>query len=114
MLVQGQQIRCVILGEMHGHRDSIAKQTALIEVMRPQYVLHECAENWIYDPNKGGYYLPRGRKAADNDGPLGGVDKPLVEQANRLGHPVIGIDLGVNELDLVYQRLAKEQPDKFF
>lgn len=111
VVVCGRDIRCVVLGESHDNKQYIAKQAELIELVRPELVLHEFGAAHIYDPQARRYCWQPQRKA--DHGPVKGFPTPLIEQADRLGHKIVGIDLTFIELHIAHCRLAHVQPDKF-
>ncbi len=115
VVVCGKRIRCLIVGELHYRPEHISKQLELIELVKPEFVLHEFGPAWIYDPQGGGYRLQSQRSirdGIDNDS-LERFPELLTQQAERLNHKIVGIDLTTAELDIALWRLTKERPDEF-
>jgi len=118
IVIRGSKIRSVILGEIHGNQEHLAKQAELIEILRPQIVLHEMGHGLIYEQRTGGYSWNSRRKISRDDrfffNSMGrGFPSLLIQQADKLGRKIIGIDFTMLELDLAWRNLAILYPRRF-
>lgn len=104
----GRSIRCVVFGESHYCELQMARQAELIELVRPEVLLHEFGNPaMVYDPT-----IP-GSKAYLRASRLVVFPGPLITQAAALGHRIAGIDLSLGEIALAHYRLALQDPKRF-
>lgn len=104
----GRSIRCVVFGESHYCELQMARQAELIELVRPEVLLHEFGNPaMVYDPARPGSraYLRASRRVV--------FPAPLIEQASRLGHRIVGIDLSLQEISIAHYHLALDHPEDF-
>jgi hypothetical protein len=105
----------IILGEAHTDREARKKQLELIELVHPQFVLHEFLSGWIYDPVSKLFKKQSGRtfdEFIDNDlVETASRDlSDLIEQSEKLGYKVVGDDLTFAEQDAVIEQLYDKDP----
>lgn len=113
----GQNIALILAGEEHHNPLDVKLQSALIEAVKPEFVLHEFLSGWIYDPNTNEVRLQENRRAytdpeQENLG-LKSVDKPVLEAAKKVGATIVGCDITFFELDMLERKIAKENPDRY-
>lgn len=116
VIVCGRRVRCVVMGETHYVSENISMQSSLIELIRPEVVLHEAGNGWLYDPQGCGYSLQPGRAIQTGIDDCGTSDlfpTRLIEQAHLLNHKLVGIDMTITETEQAYHQLAIERPKEF-
>ena len=112
----GQSPTVVVLGEEHTGKDQHQKQLELIEIIKPEYVLHELANGAVYDPKVGAWSRQRGRKFNFNDlPPVESVEVPTeyTIAADKVGFKIVGCELTLAEMADVEKRLAQQHPETF-
>lgn len=113
----GENIALILAGEEHHNPQDIKLQSALIEAVKPEFVLHEFLSGWIYNPNTKEVRLQDNRRAytdpdEENLG-LESVDKPVLDAAKKVGATIVGCDITFFELDMLERKIARENPDKY-
>lgn len=111
--IYGSDIRVVIFGERHTKPQQRQKQLEFISLIKPEYILHEFATGWMYDPKTRRFRLQKNR--FENEG----INEPwnldaFVNLANQLNFSLIGCDITDLELDYAYKELAKSESDKYY
>lgn len=107
----GDNFSVVIIGELHGRPDLQEQQVNLIKSIRPDYVLHEFLQGWIYNPETQEFSKQEGRKVRDEDG--NEIPEAIIAAANEAGFKVIGCDLTNIETSLVIDKVYKRNPGKY-
>ena len=111
----GKDVSVLILGETHSREGEIRKQIELIKKVRPDFVLHEFLNGWIYDPETRGYKQQEGREFSEADDMESSHDCPkeLIDLANQMGFQIIGCDLTDGELDKIGRSLVARDSEKY-
>lgn len=108
----GDNPSIVILGEHHGVQGNRQQQESIIELVGPEYLLHELFDGKIYNP------------ATKELGYLSGVAvdpkvekltprshyEELIGMAEKHGCILVGMDLSFAELELIRDRISDEHP----
>ena len=113
----GQRFSVVMLGETHNNAETQQKQIELIRIIRPEFVLHEFAFTWMYDP-KTKIFKPQSGKLHDQGPDMSDKEfkrdlARLTIEADALNFKIIGCDLSQEELIKFEQRLAQDYPKKY-
>lgn len=110
----GNEFSVVMLGETHNVEEEQTKQLELIEVVKPQYVLHEFLTGWIYNPTTRTFEKQNNRTFDDRDQPpINELPPSFISSANRLGFEIVGCDLTQGELTPIEKDLAQNNPERY-
>lgn len=107
----GSVIRTVLVGEAHYEKDLQQKQLELIRLLKPEVIVHEFLEGWMYDPAAHGFRRLPYRTFAD--GETYETDKMpshILDLSDELQIPVIGGDLTETEYLFAAQIIAFRDP----
>ncbi|OGZ63214.1 MAG: hypothetical protein A2639_02035 [Candidatus Staskawiczbacteria bacterium RIFCSPHIGHO2_01_FULL_34_27] len=114
----GDNISVVVLGEKHTNTEFTEKQLELINIIKPEYVLSEFWNGWIYNPKTQKFEQQNDRVFDKNyDFKRVGMklinlppeDIKLILAANKISFKIVGCDLTMGEL----KEIAKQFPDKY-
>lgn len=116
--VTGTNFRVLLLGESPHKSEMFRKQIELIKLVKPNFVLHEFATIWYYDPNKDRdrWFPQNNRIVGENDDydDLSGRDlDDLKVLASMQRFSIVGCDLGFEEQKRAWLEIAKANPTKY-
>jgi|GEM_PF-1906035 len=107
----GKDPSVVLIGEEHHRPDLISKQLELIEMLDPEFVLHEFGSGWIHDPAKETTERQPGRKWDAVENPEESqVPREFIDHSNRMGYTIVGCDLTATEFALAELDIARLNP----
>jgi len=111
----GEDLKAIILGEIHEVREIIRKQLKLIAQIKPDFVLHEFGAAWVYDPKNKQFKPQIGRQFNIVDRLRGPDSFPggLISLSHNYGFKIVGCDLSDGELTNAEKRFALQNPQKY-
>lgn len=120
ILESGEGYSLVMLGESHFESKHQEKEVELIYAVKPQFILHEFADGYKYNPKTRLFEKQRGRKFSDLDDPPTisdsahyGFPIQIIQASEDLQIPIIGCDLTETELTGVMRNVALSNPQDY-
>lgn len=110
----GTNYSVFLMGEQHGDESQEKKPIELIDLIRPEYVLHEITRAWIYDPTERKYKPRDNRRFYEYELEDDAIpSQELINASNRLGFKLIGCDLTDVEINDIEKEIARKNPDVY-
>jgi len=111
----GHRVDVLIFSEAHSYPEHQIKQLQLINIVKPEYVLHESLGGWIYEPLREIYVKQKGRKLNDFDkiNPSILIEIEFLSLAKKLDFKIVGCDLTDMECKEMAKILCKVFPEKY-
>lgn len=119
----GNSPKIFILGEEHYHPSLRSKQLELIDMVKPDFILHENVNGWVYDPLNKKFQKQSSRIFGENDAyhlntpherPGGmDLDDRFIIVAIKKNIPIVGCDLTCKEADKKLKEHSSKQPNKY-
>lgn len=113
----GRNIDVLIFGEAHLYQELQRKQLQLIDIIKPEYVLHESLGGWIYEPLHEIYTKQEDRKFNDFDklkpSTFSLIEIEFLLLAKKIDFKIIGCDLTDMECKEMAKILCKVFPEKY-
>lgn len=103
----------VILGEYHYQEHLINRQLELIDLVNPEFVLHEFASGFVYNPTTRLWTRQADRRFDDSleDKKEWEIDPEFLKHASKLGYTIVGSDMTLQEQRDLVDKLSENDQD---